>query len=168
EKVIAFARKFLDDGIPLAKGSHADASAYSVHENALRVTLDDGSATALADPGLLLGWRGDASAPEALVFRHHGLHFEVQIDKSHAIDAQDKAGVKDVVLESAITTIMDCEDSIATVDAQDKVLAYRNWLGLMQGNLSEEVSKGGKTFTRRLNPDRSYTGVDGQTHTLHG
>ncbi len=168
EKVIAFARKFLDDSIPLATGSHVDATAYAVVDKALQVTLADGSKAALAQPDALLGYRGDASAPEALVFRHNGLHFEIQIDKSNPIGAQDKAGVKDVVLESALTTIMDCEDSIAAVDAQDKVLAYRNWLGLMQGTLTEEVSKGGKTFTRALNPDREYTGTDGKTHSLHG
>ncbi|KAA0890971.1 malate synthase G [Pusillimonas sp. ANT_WB101] len=168
EKVIAFARKFLDDSIPLATGSHADATAYVVSNNTLQVTLADGSTTKLAQPELFLGYRGEPAAPEALVFRHHGLHFEVQIDKSSAIGKQDKAGVKDVLLESAITTIMDCEDSVATVDAADKVQAYRNWLGLMQGTLSEEVSKGGKSFTRTLNPDREYTGTDGKTHTLHG
>lgn len=168
EKVIAFARKFLDDSIPLAKGSHVEASAYAVVNNALQVTLTDGSKVALAQPNEFLGYRGDAAAPQSLVFRHNGLHFEIQIDKSNPIGAQDKAGVKDVVLESALTTIMDCEDSIAAVDAQDKVLAYRNWLGLMQGTLTEEVAKGGKTFTRALNPDREYTGTDGKTHSLHG
>jgi malate synthase len=168
EKVIAFARKFLDDSIPLAQGSHADATAYTVDGDTLQVTLENGSKTALADAKAFLGYRGDKAAPQALVFLHNGLHFEVQIDKNNPIGAQDKAGVKDVVLESAITTIMDCEDSIAAVDAQDKVLAYRNWLGLMQGTLTEEVSKGGKTFTRKLNPDREFTGTDGKTHSLHG
>src|SRR5690606_475117 len=133
EKVIAFARKFLDDSIPLAKGSHVDVTAYQVDGNRLTVTLADGGTATLAQPDAFLGYRGEAATPEVLVFRHNGLHFEIQIDKSHPIGAQDKAGVKDVVLESAITTIMDCEDSIAAVDAQDKVLAYRNWLGLMQG-----------------------------------
>jgi malate synthase len=168
EKVIAFARKFLDDSIPLAQGSHADATAYTVDGDTLQVTLENGSKTALADAKAFLGYRGDKASPQALVFLHNGLHFEVQIDKNNPIGAQDKAGVKDVVLESAITTIMDCEDSIAAVDAQDKVLAYRNWLGLMQGTLTEEVSKGGKTFTRKLNPDREFTGTDGKTHSLHG
>src|SRR5690606_39829592 len=103
------------------------------------VELSDGASTSLAEPGLLVGYRGDPQAPEALVFRHHGLHFEIQIDKSHPIGAQDRAGIKDVLLEAALTTIMDCEDSVATVDAEDKVLAYRNWLGLMQGTLVEEI-----------------------------
>jgi len=165
-KVIEFARRFLDDSIPLAQGSHSDAVAYRVSEGALQVELSGGAATGLADPALLLGYRGDPQAPEALVFRHHGLHFEIQIDKSHPIGAQDRAGIKDVLLEAALTTIMDCEDSVATVDAEDKVLAYRNWLGLMQGTLAEEISKGGKTFTRALNPDRRYTDLQGNEQTL--
>src|SRR5690606_29833844 len=124
---------------------HSDAKRYAVQDGALQVTLGDGRQTTLADTGLFLGHRGDPAQPEALVFSHNGLHFEIQIDRSHPIGGQDPAGIKDVVLESAITTIMDCEDSIAAVDAEDKVTAYRNWLGLMQGTLTEEVSKGGKT-----------------------
>ncbi|TFL14478.1 malate synthase G [Pusillimonas caeni] len=165
-KVIEFARRFLDDSIPLSQGSHSDAVAYRVLEGALQVELSGGASTGLADPALLLGYRGDPRAPEALVFRHHGLHFEIQIDKSHPIGGQDGAGIKDVLLEAALTTIMDCEDSVATVDAEDKVLAYRNWLGLMQGSLAEEISKGGKTFTRALNPDRRYTDLQGREQTL--
>src|SRR5690606_6091867 len=165
-KVIDFARRFLDDAIPLTQGSHRDAVAYRVSDGTLQVELADGAATGLADPGLLVGYRGNPQAPEALVFRHHGLHFEIQIDKSHPIGAQDRAGIKDVLLEAALTTIMDCEDSVATVDAEDKVLAYRNWLGLMQGTLVEEISKGGKTFTRALNPDRRYTDLQGKEQTL--
>ncbi len=167
-KVIAFARKFLDDSIPLAQGSHADATAYTVNNGQLQVALGEEQQTTLARPELFLGHRGEASAPEALVFKHNGLHFEVQIDATHPIGRQDQAGIKDVLMESALTTIMDCEDSIAAVDAQDKVCAYRNWLGLMNGTLAEEVTKGGKTFTRRLNPDRSYTAVNGETSKLHG
>ncbi|MGB3288340.1 MAG: malate synthase G [Burkholderiaceae bacterium] len=167
-KVIAFARKFLNDSIPLAQGSHDDASAYVVAKGQLQVTLKSGQQTGLAQPALFLGYRGDAAAPEALVFKHNGLHFEIQIDKNHPIGQQDQAGVKDVLLESAVTTIMDCEDSIAAVDAQDKVSAYRNWLGLMAGTLTEQVSKGGKTFTRALNPDRQYTDLQGNTQSLHG
>jgi len=168
EKVIAYARRFLDDSAPLQSGSHADATGYAIADGALRVSLKDGSQTTLADASLLLGYRGDAGAPEAIVFRHHGLHFELQIDRGHPIGGQDAAGVKDIVMESAITTIMDCEDSVATVDAEDKVLAYRNWLGLMRGTLAEPVSKGGKTFTRTLNPDRTCTGLDGAEITLPG
>jgi len=167
-KVIAYARKFLDENVPLAHGSHADAASYTVADQALRVTLADGTATGLADAALCVGFRGRADAPEAIVFRHHGLHFELQIDATHPIGKQDRAGVKDILIEAALTTIIDFEDSIAAVDAQDKVGAYRNWLGLMQGNLTEEVSKGGKTFTRALNPDRAYTDLQGKACTLHG
>ena len=167
-KVIAFARQFLDESIPLAKGSHADAKNYAVQGGDLAVTLKDGTTTGLNDPSLFLGHCGNAAQPDALVFRHNGLHFEVQIDTSHPIGQQDAAGVKDVLLESALTTIMDCEDSIAAVDADDKVLAYRNWLGLMQGDLTESVSKGGKTFTRALNPDREYVDRHGATQRLAG
>ena len=168
DKVIAYARRFLDDAIPLSQGSHADAVAYRVVAGALQVALSDGQLTGLRTPAALLGYRADPSSPEALVFLHNGLHFELQIDPSHPIGRQDLAGVKDILMESALTTIMDCEDSVATVDAEDKVLAYRNWLGLMTGTLAEEVSKGGKTFTRTLNPDREYTDLKGQTQILGG
>jgi len=167
-KVIAFARAFLDDSLPLAQGSHRDATAYAVRDGKLAVTLEGGAQTTLADAALLQGYRGDPAAPEALVFLHHGLHIEIQIDAQHPIGAQDKAHVKDVVLESALTTIMDCEDSVAAIDAEDKVLAYRNWLGLMQGTLTESVHKNGKTFTRKLNADRPYTALDGSARSLHG
>ena len=165
-KVIEFARRFLDEAIPLAQGSHSSAVAYGVSDGKLQVELSGGDTTGLADSALLLGYRGDPKAPEALVFRHHGLHFEIQIDQNHPIGSQDSAGIKDVQLEAALTTIMDCEDSVATVDAEDKVLAYRNWLGLMQGTLAEDISKGGKTFTRALNPDRRYTDLQGREQTL--
>jgi len=168
EKVIAYARNVLDGSLPLDKGSHADATAYSIQNGALQVTLENGDTATLANPELLIGYRGDAANPEAIVFKHHGLHIEIQIDRNHPIGKQDKAGVKDVVLEAAVTTIMDCEDSVATVDAEDKVLAYRNWLGLMTGELTEEVNKDGRTFTRKLNPDRQYTDLQGNTQTLHG
>ncbi len=168
EKVITFARKFLNDAIPLAQDSHSEATRYSVAQGQLQVELKNGQTTTLAQPELFLGYRGDAAAPEALVFRHNGLHFEIHIDKNHPIGQQDSAGIKDVLMESALSTIMDLEDSIAAVDADDKVLAYRNWLGLMNGNLAEEVSKGGKTFTRVLNPDRDYVDADGQPRTLPG
>ncbi|NYT58514.1 malate synthase G [Alcaligenaceae bacterium] len=167
-KVIAYARAFLDSSIPLASGSHSDAKAYAVSQGKLQVSLNNGQDTTLADAALLLGYRGDAAEPEALVFKHNGLHFEIQIDGNDPIGKQDAAGIKDVLLEAALTTIMDCEDSIAAVDAQDKVTAYRNWLGLMNGKLAEEVNKGGKTFTRKLNPDRQYTDLNGQPQSLHG
>ena len=167
-RVIAFARRFLDDSFPLAAGSHSNATAYAVVQGALQVTLKDGTVTGLADADAFLGHRGDAAAPQALVLRHHGLHIEIQFDADHPIGKTDAAHIKDVVVEAALTTIMDCEDSIAAVDADDKVVAYRNWLGLMQGNLTEDLVKGGKTLTRRLNQDREYTARDGSAARLHG
>ncbi|MFA7474202.1 MAG: malate synthase G, partial [Castellaniella sp.] len=167
-RVIAFARRFLDESFPLAGGSHSDATAYAVVQGDLRVTLKDGSVTGLADAGAFLGHRGDAAAPQALVLRHHGLHIEIQFDAGHPIGKTDAAHIKDVVVEAALTTIMDCEDSVAAVDADDKVVAYRNWLGLMKGDLAEDLVKGGKTITRRLNPDREYTARDGSAARLHG
>src|SRR5690606_767311 len=168
EKVIAFARRFSDDSATLQTGSHADATRYATVDGQLQVPLQDGSTTTLKDTSLVLGFRGEPSAPEAIVLRHHGLHFEIQIDRNHPIGSQDAAGVKDIVMEAAVTTIIDCEDSVATVDAEDKTLAYRNWLGLMKGTLAEPVSKGGKTFNRTLNPDRSCTGLDGKEIVLPG
>ena len=166
DKVIAFAREFLDEAAPLSSGSHVGTTEYVVDTSAtgaasLTVTLADGSTVGLADPAQLLGYQGAPNAPTAILLVHNGLHFEIQIDPQSPIGATDAAGVKDVLLESAVTTIMDFEDSVAAVDADDKVLGYRNWLGLMRGDLTEEVSKGGKTFTRSLNQDRSYTAVDG-------
>ncbi|HRL20384.1 MAG TPA: malate synthase G [Alcaligenes sp.] len=167
-KVIAFARQFLNDTIPLAQGDHVQATAYVIADGALRVTLDNGSSTGLKDASTLLGYRGQPDAPEAIVFLHNGLHFELQIDPNSPIGQTDPAGVKDIVLESALTTIMDCEDSVAAVDAADKTLAYRNWLGLVNGSLTEEIRKGDKVFTRRLADDRQYTDLNGQTQVLPG
>ena len=165
--VIARARAFLDQAAPLASGSHADAVRYKVVGAALQVQLKAGS-SALRDPGKFQGFNGPADAPTAVLLINHGLHFEIQIDAGSGIGKTDAAGVKDVLLEAALTTIMDCEDSVAAVDAPDKINIYRNWLGLMKGDLTEEVSKGGKTFTRRANPDRQYTRPDGTSFTLHG
>lgn len=167
-KVIAFGRQFLNDTIPLAQGSHDQATSYTIADGALRVTLENGGTTGLKDPSTLLGYRGQPAAPEAIVFLHNGLHFELQIDPNSAIGKTDPAGVKDIVLEAALTTIMDCEDSVAAVDAEDKVLAYRNWLGLVTGSLTEEIKKDGKVFTRRLADDRQYTDLKGATQTLAG
>ncbi len=167
-KVIAYARDFLNQAIPLATGSHVDSTAYRLVDGQLQVALNDGTTTGLADAGKLQGFTGDASAPTGLLFQNNGLHFEVQIDASTQVGATDPAGVSDILMESALTTIMDCEDSVAAVDADDKVVTYGNWLGLMQGNLEETVSKGGKTFTRRMNADREYEGVNGDTVTLKG
>ncbi|HEX2519499.1 MAG TPA: malate synthase G, partial [Castellaniella sp.] len=167
-KVIAFGRQFLDDNIPLASGSHTDAVSYRVVGGVLEIGLKDGSKTSLRNVEAFLGHRGHAESPEAVVLRHHGLHFEIQFDAQHAIGKTDPAHVKDILLESAVTTIIDLEDSIAAVDAEDKVLAYRNWLGLMKGDLTEDLVKNGKKITRRLNPDREYTARDGSRGALHG
>lgn len=167
-KVIAFGRQFLNDTIPLAQGSHDQATSYTIADGALRVTLENGGTTGLKDPSTLLGYRGQPAAPEAIVFLHNGLHFELQIDPNSPIGKTDPAGVKDIVLEAALTTIMDCEDSVAAVDAEDKTLAYRNWLGLVTGSLTEEIKKDGKVFTRRLADDRQYTDLKGATQTLAG
>jgi len=168
DKVIAYARDFLDRSVPLEHGSHAQARSYSVVEGELRVTLLDGAISGLAESGQLRGYRGDSSAPSAILLRHNGLHIDIQVDPNSPIGKTDAAGVKDVELEAAITTIQDCEDSVAAVDAEDKALVYSNWLGLMKGDLSENVDKGGKSLTRKLNPDRIYTGPDGEELALHG
>ncbi|WP_432697300.1 malate synthase G [Marinobacterium sp. YM272] len=167
-KVIAFARKFLDDYAPLEQGSHKDSTGYSIENGKLSVSLADGSASGLKDPSQLFGFNGDAARPSAIALEHNGLHFEIQIDADDMIGKTDAANVKDILMESALSTIMDCEDSIAAVDAEDKVLVYRNWLGLMKGDLTEEVSKGGKTFTRRMNPDRTYAAPHGGEVALKG
>lgn len=167
-KVIAFARAFLDESAPLAAGSHVDSTAYRIDAGKLVVALKGGSNTGLRDDAQLIGYQGDASAPTAILLKHNGLHFEIQIDASTPVGQTDAAGVKDVLMEAALTTIMDCEDSVAAVDADDKVVVYRNWLGLMKGDLSESVSKGGQTFTRTMNPDREYTAPNGGLVTLHG
>ncbi|MFL7903748.1 malate synthase G [Azospirillum argentinense] len=168
EKVIAFARDVLDRAAPLSDGSHADAAGYTVDNGRLVVALKDGRSTGLAEPERLVGYNGAPSAPTAILLADNGLHMEIRIDRSHPIGKTDAAGVADLVLESALTTIQDCEDSVAAVDAEDKVLAYRNWLGLMTGSLTASFPKGSGTVERRLNPDRSYTSRNGETITLPG
>ncbi len=168
EQVVAQGRALLDDHFALADGSHADATSYAVRDGALVVERSGGDPVALADPAQLVGYRGDAEAPEAVVLVHHGLHVEVLVDREDPIGSTDAAGVKDLLMESAVSTIMDLEDSVAAVDAEDKVVGYRNWLRLMDGALAEEVTKGGRTFTRSMNPDRTCTAPDGGTVTLPG
>jgi len=163
DKVIAYARTFLDAAAPLAQGSWADITGVAVTDGAVTATLQDGESVGLEDAGQFAGYLGEPDAPTAVLLVNHGLHIEILVDPDSPIGSTDKAGISDVVLESAITTIMDFEDSVAAVDADDKVLGYRNWLGLNRGDLTEEVTKGGKTFTRELNADRTYTGPDGET-----
>ncbi|MFL0798323.1 MAG: malate synthase G [Cellvibrionaceae bacterium] len=166
--VITYARSVLDQGAPLTNGSHADAVAYKVDSGALQVELTDGSTVSLAQPEKYVGYQGDVASPSAILLQNNRMHIEVQFDASTPVGQQDKAGVSDIVMEAALTTIMDCEDSVAAVDAEDKTLVYRNWLGLMQGNLTEEMTKGGKAFTRELNKDRAYQAPAGDDFTLKG
>jgi len=155
-EVIERVRAVLDQSVPLASGSHRDARGYSVTGGALRVALAGGADTALANPARFKGYLGGAASPDALLFEHHGLHLEVRIDRAHPIGRDDPAGIADVQLESALTTIMDLEDSVAAVDSADKVAVYRNWLGLMRGDLTAKFAKGGGHVDRSLNPDRHY------------
>ena len=168
DRVIAWARDFLDTHCALTGGTHADATAYAIQAGTLSVQQASGDSATLAEPSLFVGYTGNADAPESVLLCHNGLHIEIQIDATHPVGATDAAGVKDVCLESALTTIQDCEDSVAAVDAADKVVVYRNWLGLMKGDLTDTFKKGGDTLTRRLNPDRSFTTPDGGTLTLPG
>ncbi|KAA8709015.1 malate synthase G [Pseudomonas cannabina] len=167
-KVIAFARNLLDTSAPLAKGSHNDATGYHIEHSELRIALADGSNTVLQQPEKYVGFKGEPGQPEAVLLKHHGLHIEIRFDPQHTVGSTDPAGIKDLLLESALSTIIDCEDSVAAVDADDKVLVYRNWLGLMKGDLTETLDKGGKPVTRRLNPDRTYHAAAGGELTLRG
>ncbi len=167
-KVIEFARAFLDEAVPLRQGSHKHASLYQVVNQQLLVRLQDGTETGLSDPQCFAGYLGDASAPSSILLRHHNLHIEIQIDASHPIGKTDPAHIKDLCIESAITTIQDCEDSVAAVDGEDKTEVYRNWLGLMRGTLTERFSKGEQIVHRDMHADRSFTAPDGSTLTLHG
>ena len=166
--VIAFARRFLDEAVPLAAGSHADATGYAIREGRLEVALRGGGATGPADAARFAGFAGDPARPSSVLFVNHGLHFELQIDREHPVGRDDDAGIADIVVEAAVTTIMDCEDSVATVDAEDKVAAYRNWLGLMRGDLTASFEKGGRAVERRLAPDRVFVAPGGGELRLPG
>ncbi|CAD0261106.1 malate synthase G [Pseudomonas umsongensis] len=166
--VIGFGRTFLDQTIPLANGTHADAFRYHIVDSQLTVELRDGSSSHLSQPEKFVGYQGDPSAPNAVLLQNNALHFEIQIDANSLIGKYDLAGVKDLLLEAALSTIMDCEDSVAAVDSADKVEVYRNWLGLMKGDLSETLIKNGKTIVRRLNPDRVYSSPDNGELSLPG
>jgi malate synthase len=168
-KVIAKARQVLDQAAPLAEGSHVDATAYTVEGGRLVVQMKGAKSSGLKDASKFVGYRGDAKAPSSVLLKNNGLHLDVIIDRSSAIGATDAAGVSDVVVEAALSTILDLEDSIAAVDAEDKLLAYRNWFGILQGTLTEQVHKGGKSFTRGLNKDRIYQAANGNGEVrLHG
>ncbi|MDQ0255302.1 malate synthase [Evansella vedderi] len=168
EKVISFARDFLDETVPLANGSYKAVAAYMVRDGELVVSLQNGETTSLKNSSQFIGYNGEKSAPESILLKNNGLHLEIQIDGDHPIGKTDAAGVKDILVESALTTIMDCEDSVTAVDAEDKVLVYTNLLGLMKGDLEASFTKGGKTVTRKLNPDRIYKAPNGEEVELTG
>ena len=167
EKVIAWTRRFLDDAVPLFGGSHADVTRYFIKGRKLAVSLSSGSVTGLVDNAQFRGFRGDRENPAAILLINNGLHIEIVMDRSHFIGATDDAGVADVIVESAMSAIIDCEDSVAAVDTEDKVAVYRNWLGLMKGDLTATFEKGGKSIVRRMLPDREYTAVNGKPLSLH-
>ncbi|MGG3955786.1 malate synthase G [Bhargavaea massiliensis] len=168
EKVIAYVRTFLDETVPLRGYSHKDAVQYAVVNGVLTVTVKDGQATTLRDEEKFVGYQGSPEQPSAILLKNNGLHIEIQVDRNHPIGQTDLAGIKDVYVEAALTTIMDCEDSVAAVDAEDKVLVYRNLFGLVRGDLTASFAKGSKTVTRELNPDRVYTTPSGETLNLPG
>lgn len=167
-KVVAYARDVLDSHFPLLQGSHKQAISYSMVKGALQVTLRDGSNTGLSEESKFVGYQGQSDNPKAILLKNNGLHIEIQIDHLSAIGKVDSAGIKDLLVESALTTIQDCEDSVAAVDAEDKILVYRNWLGLMKGDLEESFTKSGQPQTRKLADDRNYFAPDGQDFSLPG
>jgi malate synthase len=166
--VVGRGREFLDSSVPLASGSHGGAAVYSIEAGQCKVTLSDGTITSLQDPIQFVGYTGDSNAPSSILFKNNGLHIDVIIDETSVIGQKDGANVSDIVIESALTTIMDCEDSVAAVDAADKVIIYQNWLGLMQGTLAQPIHKNGKTFTRTLNKDRQYLDANNNEFSLKG
>jgi len=167
-RVIDYGRDFLDITVPLATGSHKDVTGYRVVSQGLQASLADGQSTGLKRQEQFVGFNGDTEIPSSILLQNNKLHIEIQVDSSHQIGATDRAGVKDIVLEAALTTIMDCEDSVAAVDAEDKALAYSNWMGLISGNLEETIHRNGKSFVRRMNPHRQYTAADGSEISLSG
>jgi malate synthase len=168
EKVIEFAKNFLDENFVLSNGSYADVNSFTIKSGSLEVGLTNGDTASLKNTNQFCGYQGSADQPSGVLLKNNNLHAEIQIDPSHSVGATDPAGIKDVLLESAITTIQDCEDSVAAVDGEDKVAVYRNWLGLMKGDLKETFIKGGSEMTRSLNPDRSYIAPDGSNFQLSG
>ncbi|MDB4420854.1 malate synthase G [Pseudomonadales bacterium] len=168
DRVIAFAKSLLDEVAPLKEGSHSEVAAYGITNGALQATLINNSNTGLIDCAQLVGYQGAPEAPNAVLLKNNGLHIEIQIDRTHSIGQVDSAGVKDLLMEAAVSTIMDCEDSVAAVDAEDKIEVYRNWLGLMKGTLAETFSKGGREVTRKMTPDREYVNAQGKHFSLHG
>jgi|TARA_B100000959_G_scaffold28839_1_gene27789 malate synthase len=168
DKVIAFAKKFLDTTIPLSSGSFVDVKDFIFEDHSLSMLLDDGSKTQLAQPNQYVGYINNSQDAFGLLFGNNNLHFEIQIDINHPVGQVDRAGVKDILIESAVTTIQDCEDSVAAVDGPDKTAVYRNWLGLMKGNLTATFEKNGEVMTRVLNQDRTYQSIDGTSFTLPG
>mgnify|MGYP006072726307 FL=1 len=167
-KVIRYGKEFLDRSIPLAGGSHIKATKYFLHDGVLQVELEDGIVTSLLDPSQFCGYAGEPGLKEVFLFKNNCLHFEIQVDSNTEIGRSDSAGVKDILMEAALTTIMDCEDSVAAVDAEDKALVYRNWLGLMKGDLEETLIKNGEILIRRMNPDRVYKQANGEPLILSG
>jgi malate synthase len=167
-QVIAFAKQLLDTHLPLHEASHSQVTQYMVNNGQLQCQLDHGQVALLAEPTQFAGFQGDAKAPKTLLLKHNNLHLELHIDREHIIGASDLAGLKDIVMEAAVSTIMDCEDSVTAVDAEDKVIVYRNWLGLMKGDLSIDMQKNGVSITRQLNSDRHYQSADGSSFSLHG
>ena len=168
DRVIAFAKSLLDEVAPLKEGSHSEVAAYGITKGALQATLTNNSNTGLIDCAQFVGYQGAPEAPNAVLLKNNGLHIEIQIDRTHSIGQVDSAGVKDLLMEAAVSTIMDCEDSVAAVDADDKIEVYRNWLGLMKGTLAETFSKGGREVTRKMTPDREYVNAQGKHFSLHG
>ena len=168
EKVISFAKQLLDTHLPLVEAGHSQVINYAINDGQLVCSLENGHFALLADSAQFIGYQGDAAAPKTILLKHNNLHLELHVDRQHIIGSSDLAGIKDIVMEAAVSTIMDCEDSVTAVDAEDKVIVYRNWLGLMKGDLSIELQKNGNTITRKLNGDRHYLDPKGNDFSLHG